>query len=257
MKAALLAVANVIAVLWQVLPTGLRRAIIKGLLVLESRGTDSARGLRRLFAIQDALNHVVAERAMALGRGIHPKHRLTRYHDFFIERIRDGEAVIDIGCGYGAVARSVAAARPGSRVLGVDYDDGRLAQAKSHPDTPSNLGFVKTDATVSVPDGPWDVVILSNVLEHIRDRPRFLRKLVATTQARRFLIRVPHFERDWTMPMRRELGVNYYSDDDHKIEHTKAEFLAEMVAAGLRPAELMTVWGEIWSALEVETTSRV
>jgi 2-polyprenyl-3-methyl-5-hydroxy-6-metoxy-1,4-benzoquinol methylase len=117
----------------------------------------------------------------------------------------------------------------------------------AHTDTPANLSFVKTDATVSVPAGPWDVVILSNVLEHIRDRPGFLRKLVATTGARRFLIRVPHFERDWKMVLRKELGANYYSDDDHKIEHTLAEFQAEISKAGLRPVELQTMWGEIWA----------
>ena len=77
--------------------------------------------MKRLFALQDALDHVVNERAMIYGKGEHPKHRLMRYHDFFIENIADGEKVIDIGCGYGAVARSIARARPGSIVMGVDW----------------------------------------------------------------------------------------------------------------------------------------
>ena len=52
------------------------------------------------------------------------------------------------------------------------------------------------------------------------------------------------------MPLRRELGVNYYSDPDHKIEHTIAEFEAEMADAGLAVSELLTPWGEIWATCE-------
>jgi len=169
---------------------------------------------------------------------------------FFVDRIEANDRVLDVGCGYGAVARSIARSRPQATVLGVDYDLGRLNQARSN-DNPSNLSFVEADAAKSVPEGPWTVVVLSNVLEHIVDRPGFLSALVATTGAERFLIRVPHFERDWKMPMRKELGVYYYSDDDHKIEHTRAEFRAETEEAGLQIDELHTLWGEIWSALSV------
>jgi 2-polyprenyl-3-methyl-5-hydroxy-6-metoxy-1,4-benzoquinol methylase len=249
MKSIALGAANALSVLWRLLPARLRLYFVKGLFVLESRGGDTSGALKRLFDMQDALEHVVNERAMAHGNGIHPKHRLTRYHDFFVERVRDGERVIDIGCGYGAVTRSIARARPRSRVLGVDYDKGRLNQAKAHPDTPPNLSFVETDALKHVPQGPWDVVVLSNVLEHIRARPEFLRRLRETTGARRFLIRVPLFERDWKMAMRREVGANYYSDNDHKIEHTRSEFLADMRNAGLAPQETLLIWGEIWCDL--------
>ena len=248
MKAVLLKVANVLALLWRVLPQRLRHLILKGLFVLELRGADTGAAMGRLFNVQDALEHVVNERAMIHGRGEHPKHVLTRYHDFFVGQITDGERVLDVGCGYGAVARSIARARPKSRVIGVDYDDGRLAQAQAS-DNPANLSFVKSDATKSVPEGPWDVVVLSNVLEHIVDRPGFLAALIATTHAKRFLIRVPHFERDWKMPLRRQLGVNYYSDDDHKIEHTRAEFESETKAAGLTLEQMNTPWGEIWAVL--------
>ncbi len=130
----------------------------------------------------------------------------------------------------------------------MDYDKGRLGQARGS-DNPSNLSFVELDATKSVPPGPWDVVVLSNVLEHIVDRVGFLSALVANTQAKKFLIRVPHFERDWKMPMRRAVGANYYSDPDHKIEPTQAEFRDETARAGLVIDELITPWGEIWATL--------
>jgi SAM-dependent methyltransferase len=255
MKRLLLKVADGLSLLWRLLPERARRLFIKGLFVLESRGQDTGAGLRRLFALQDDLEHVVNERALAHGRGIHPKHRLTRYHDFFIERIGDGERVLDVGCGYGAVARSIARAHPRSRVVGVDYDRGRLGQARAM-DNPRNLDFVESDATKNVPEGPWDVVVLSNVLEHISDRVGFLTALRERTGARRFLIRVPLFERDWKLPMRRAVGANYYSDPDHKIEPSLEEFRDETGRAGLTIDELLTPWGEIWASLAVNGAVR-
>jgi SAM-dependent methyltransferase len=249
-KRTLLAIADVLGLLWQIIPQRLRHIFVKGLFVLESRGHDSGAALARLFAIQDDLEHVVNERALAYGRGEHPKHRLIGYHTFFIERIADGQQVLDIGCGYGAVARSIARARPNARVIGVDNDKGRLLQAHAALN-PENLAFVESDATKSVPKGAWDVVVLSNVLEHIADRVGFLGALIATTGAERFLIRVPLFERDWKLPMRRELGANYFSDPDHKIEPMLSEFRMETNEAGLAVDELMTVWGEIWASLHV------
>jgi len=250
MKAFGLKVANVLALVWQLLPMRLRHLLLKGMFVLESRGPDTGAALKRLFTLQDDLDHVVNERAMIHGKGEHPKHRLMRYHDFFIENISDGQRVIDIGCGYGAVARSIARARPKSQVIGVDYDPKRLAEARAR-DNPANLSFVEADATQAVPQGPWDVVVLSNVLEHIVDRHAFLTALIDKTKARRFLIRVPLFERDWRLAMRREVGANYYSDPDHEIEPTQEEFRRETAAAGLTVEQLGTPWGEIWSVLRV------
>ncbi len=248
MKAFLLAVANGLSLVWRLLPQRLRHLLIKGLFVLESRGSDTGAALGRLFALQDDLEHVVNERALAHGRGEHPKHRLMRYHDFFIERIGEGDRVLDVGCGYGAVARSIARARPGATIVGLDHDKGRLAQARG-ADNPGNLSFVEADATRQVPPGPWDVVVLSNVLEHIADRIGFLKALIETTGAGRFLIRVPLFERDWKLPMRREVGANYFSDSDHKIEPMREEFRVETAAAGLEIDEMILLWGEIWCAL--------
>ena len=89
-----------------------KRYLVTGLLVLESRGSKPADSLRRLFVLQDKLDWIINERAMAYGGDVHPKHRLMRYHDFFVERIAAGSRVLDIGGGYGAVARSIASRVP-------------------------------------------------------------------------------------------------------------------------------------------------
>jgi len=141
LKSFLLDVANLLAWVWRLLPGRLRSSLLTGLFVLDSRDANPADGLRRLFALKDRLEWVINERAMTYGKGEHPKHRLTEYHRFFIDRISDGERVLDVGCGYGAVARSIAHARPRSVVTGIEMNGMRLAQARS-ADNPPNLSFV-------------------------------------------------------------------------------------------------------------------
>ncbi len=245
MKAAILAIARALSWPYRLLPARLRHGAIFGLFVLEGRAGDPRAGLRNLFALWDKLDLAVSERAMALGHGEHPKHRLTDYHRFFTRRLDRDVRVLDIGCGYGAVAASIAADAPGRHVTGVDIDAGNVARARANHSL-ANLTFIEADATAALPAGPWDAVVLSNVLEHIDNRVDFLRAIVRDAAPRQILIRVPLFERHWHLPLRAELGVSYVSDPDHKIEHRLAEFRDEATAAGLEIAELQTLWGEIW-----------
>ena len=183
---------------------------------------------------------------MAFGNGIHPKHRLTDYHDFFVENIEDKETVIDVGCGYGAVARTIAKNCPKSQILGIDINKESIDTAKRE-NTYNNLSFRCCDAIKMRMSTDWDVVILSNILEHIDDRIEFIIQLRSSIKPKKFLIRVPLFERNWEMALKKELGVNYYSDDDHKIEHSIKEFYEEMTTSGLKIKEMKTKWGEIWA----------
>ncbi|MFH1634448.1 MAG: class I SAM-dependent methyltransferase [Chloroflexota bacterium] len=132
--------------------------------------------------------------ANVYGGGVSPKHRLIKYHDFFVERVGKGEKVMDIGCGIGAVAYDVAE-RSGAYVTGVDLNADSIATARekfAHPRVEYRVG----DALKEFPDERFDVVILSNVLEHLPERPSFLRKVQAVVNPSRILIRVPLFERD-------------------------------------------------------------
>lgn len=231
--------------LWRILPGRFRDAVLTGLLVLESRG-NAAQGLRRLFLIKDRLEWVINERAMVYGDGVHPKHRLMSYHDFFVDRIPAGASVLDIGCGYGVVARSIARRVAGCAVVGVELSEENYQRACAG-ELPSNLSFVNADARTALPEGHWDVVVLSNILEHIEDRTGFLQDILRQATPRKVLIRVPLFERDWQMPMRKELGVYYFSDSEHFIEHRLDELMQELSTVGLRQVNQITLWGEIWA----------
>ncbi len=233
----------------RVFPWFSRHFLLRLGLFVESRLGSPRSSLKRLFALADDLDRLIAERATAYGEGTNPKHRLTGYHDFFVARIAPGSRVLDIGSGIGVLARSIADRVPGSIVVAMDVNPEILRQARLRP-LRGNLTFVEADASQNIPQGPWNVVVLSNVLEHIANRVLFLKMVLDKAQPERFLLRVPLFERHWHMPLRREVGADYRSDPTHTIEHTIAEFEGEMKAAGLRLVERITLWGEIWAHAE-------
>jgi hypothetical protein len=252
MKAFGLKLANAFAVVWRLIPQRWRFFLLKGMFVLESRDADAGRGLARLFAVQDALEHVVNERAMVYGQGEDPKHKLTRYHDFFVEHVADGSRVLDVGCGYGAVARSIACAAEctgywrGLRQGASRASDGKRQSAQS--------SFVEADATKSVPPGPWGIVVRPRA--YCRSYELFVSdnrndECEAFSRSRAF-VRTRLENADAA-----HCGANYYSDPDHKIEPIQTEFREETARAGLAIDELTTPWGEIWAVLRpLERVSR-
>jgi SAM-dependent methyltransferase len=215
---------------------------------------DRRRAVRELLTTYDTVYREADLAAIAYDEGVHPKHRLTRYHDFFVERVRAGETVLDIGCGKGELAYDLVV-RGGVSVVGVDHDPGHLAFARAHF-VHERLAFHDGDVLTGLPAGEFDVVVLSNVLEHIGPRVAFLRDVVASTRPGRLLLRVPVYERDWTVPLKAELGLPSYSDPDHEIEYDEQLFRNELAEAGLAATELVHTWGEIWAVAEQRDSGR-
>ncbi|MGE5506090.1 MAG: methyltransferase domain-containing protein [Actinomycetota bacterium] len=218
--------------------------IVAALVAKRAAQVAPAEALRLLLRLDNTLYALTGRYAVAYGGGDHTKHRHTRYFDFFVERCRTGEQVADIGCGGGALAQALAA--KGCRVQAVDLSAANIAAARArhdHPGVTWRVGDATTAGTVE----PCEVVILSNVLEHIAGRPDFLRRTVAATGAKRLLIRVPLFERDWRVPLKRELGVEHRLDPTHETEYTLAEFEAEMAEADVAIVAAEVHWGEIWA----------
>jgi 2-polyprenyl-3-methyl-5-hydroxy-6-metoxy-1,4-benzoquinol methylase len=204
-----------------------------------------ADGLRRLFRLDDHLRQRIDGLAIELDRGVHAKHRLMAYHEFFVERVRPGESVLDIGCGKGELAYDLAV-RAQAQVTGVDFSPTVLAFARERFGAPG-LDFVEADALTWRPPRPFDVVVLSNVLEHVADRVGLLGRLCELAAPQRVLIRVPSIERDWIVPLRRELGLSYFSDPTHETEYTVEQLQEEVAGAGLELQELVQRWGELWA----------
>ena len=237
---------SIIAFPFKVIPESIRRNILFSLLVIESRVCNPKKTLKNLFLLKDKLEILINERALRYGEGEHPKHKLMKYHDYFINNIPNDSSVLDIGCGYGIVARSIAEKVKGVVVTGIDNDRDRLNQAKSNNHF-KNLSFIFENNLKTKNNKKYDVLVMSNILEHVEKRVDFIKKIVQSVSAEIILIRVPLFERHWELPMRKELGVNYFSDSTHFIEHTKEEFKKEISDAGLRIDNMQILWGEIWA----------
>lgn len=175
-------------------------------------------------------------------KGLHPKKRLTAYHQFFINNINQGDAVLDVGFGDGSLSFDVS--KKAKRVVAIDLNEKNLKIAREKYSVP-NIEYIMGDATKSLPAENFDVIILSNVLEHIEKRVEFLEKI--KNIAPKILIRVPLLDRDWITLYKKELGVEYRSDKTHFTEYTLVSLREELEKAGLRLLDYSIQFGEIWT----------
>ncbi len=201
-----------------------------------------------LFGLDSTIYGMLGEAAISADGDLHPKHRLMKYHDFFCGHIQAGDRVIDLGSGVGALACSIAA-RCRATVVGLDWSEKNLALSRARADAAGMSAlavFEFGDITTHRVPGCFDVVVLSNVLEHIRERENHLSMWREWYSPSRFLIRVPAFDRDWRVPYKKELGVEWRLDDTHETEYTRAQLEHELSGAGLEIAECTAIWGEYW-----------
>jgi SAM-dependent methyltransferase len=227
----------------RVFPFRMRLALCH--LICETSTFQSSRGtLVELFKLHELIEAEIDRCAVRYGNGVHPKHRLTNYHEFFTRRLKPGEVVLDIGCGSGAVAYSMATV--GAFVTGIDLSEENIRIARQcyrHP----NLVFMVGDATKTLPEGQFNTVVASNVLEHIADRTGFLQFVQKNIMPARWLLRVPAYDRTWLIPLRQELGLSPFSDPTHVTEYTMKSFIQEMSSAGMTIRHIERAWGELWA----------
>jgi SAM-dependent methyltransferase len=227
------------------MPTRLMRGLFRFWLSVLGSDPDRRRSVRELLITYDDAYRALDLAAIEYDDGVHAKHRLTGYHEFFVERVAPDERVLDVGSGKGELAYDLVM-RSGATVVGVDHNPSHLDFARSHF-SHERLEFRSGDVLDGLPEGHFDVVVLSNVLEHLGPRVEFLRRLVASASPSKFLIRVPVYARDWTVPLKAEVGMLAYWDPDHEIEYDPESFRAELAEAGLDVTELVLTWGEIWA----------
>lgn len=108
---------------------------------------------------------------------------LATAHKRLAEILKPGQAVLDIGCGTGAITRGIAeAVGPAGRVAGMDVNDDLLAQARqAHADLP-NLSFEKGDIYALPYKDAFDIVTSSRVLQWLADPRAALHSMIAATK---------------------------------------------------------------------------
>jgi protein-L-isoaspartate O-methyltransferase len=145
------------------------------------------------------------------------------------EETRDARKVLDLGGGSGVVTKTLASLA--SNVIYADLDSHNVAAARATCAELSNVSIVLGDGlVVAEQDGPFDLICLFHVLEHL-DRPT--EALAALRRhGERLLIEVPDVESNWLTEIRRREGLPLHSDDDHVTEFTDRGLLECLKTAG-------------------------
>lgn len=201
--------------------------------------------VKLLLNLHGRLYRLIGVFAIKAEGGLHPKHRLMRYHDFFVDRVTGNDTVLDIGCGNGALAFDLA--KKAKRVVAIDTNAKNRTSWEGQYKA-ANIEYLVADATSYHPTATFDIIVLSNVLEHIEHRVDFLKSIKEFAPA--LLIRVPMSDRDWLTPYRQELGLESRLDDTHCTEYTLDSFRNELTEAGLTIREYSVQFGEIWSVVK-------
>ncbi len=100
------------------------------------------------------------------------------------------QSVLEVGCGEGFVLRYLAERRPDWRLAGCDISAGAVAYARQQcpPSVSLRVGNIYR---LPLPPASFDLVICSEVLEHLDDVPAALAELKRVSRGH-VLITVPH-----------------------------------------------------------------
>lgn len=92
-------------------------------------------------------------------------------------KVASGDRVLDAGCGTGIVARTAATHIPDARVIGVDLNEGMLAEARRQ-DTEQRARW-EAGALESLPfaEGVFDIVLCQQALQFVPERTPVLEEM--------------------------------------------------------------------------------
>ena len=184
--------------------------------------------------------------------GVHPKHKIINYKDWFNSNISKDDVVLDIGSKTGEMAYHMS--KKCKKVFGIEIEKHSFSDAMNSYKN-NNLKFLLGDATKfkysDHIDGEISVLTMSNVLEHIDDRVSFLQDIIKQVNLKdnkvKILIRVPSIEREWVTPLKRDMGVEWRLDRTHFTEYTKEQLNNELESINYVNSEIDTRFGEIYA----------
>lgn len=77
--------------------------------------------------------------------------------------------VLDLGAGTGMLTERVAAAFPAARITLLDGSEAMLAEARGRLGDGERFTYLHGDLRDPLPDGPWDAVVSTLAIHHLRD----------------------------------------------------------------------------------------
>jgi SAM-dependent methyltransferase len=98
--------------------------------------------------------------------GLDRAQRMSRLLSLALRDVAAPACILDLGCGDGTAAGLAARHNPGHRMIGLDWSAGSLRQARRLGLTAVRAGI---DVALPVASGAADVVIMSELIEHLVD----------------------------------------------------------------------------------------
>ncbi len=166
--------------------------------------------------------------------------RIERELLFSMVGVKEGERVLDAGCGTGIYSTELA--RRGGRVTAIDYSSEMIVQAKTKALKEGlNIDFIKADALkLPFPDGHFDLVISVCMLCFIKERASALIEMKRVLRpGGRIAITLLNSRSPWAI-IRRAKGLvkdTAYNSADFL---TPAEVESSLAKAGFKEIEVRT-----------------
>ncbi len=168
---------------------------------------------------------------------LHPKHLFDEgYSASYQSYLHPGINFLDIGSGVGTAC--ILAAKNGAKcVVGIENNQNNIQIANRRAVQASvAIIFLEYDLEVGkLPfvDRFFDLVIFTNVLEHLNNRIPILRELKRVKKGNGIaIISVPNANTTWKKNLRLA-GIDSRDDSDHKIEYSEMTLKRELSEAGL------------------------
>lgn len=161
-------------------------------------------------------------------------------------KIRSTDTVIDVGCGDGE--HSYFCARQGAEVLFVDMDAAKLsaAEKKIRASPAHAYRAILSDCNpIPLPDATGDVIICTEVLEHVADPRQFVEELVRVAKPGAHLVVTVPDARSEKLVAATAPEV-YFQEPNHIRTFDQGELRAHLVDSGLEIQSEQSL-GSYWS----------
>ena len=166
-------------------------------------------------------------------------------HDIIVSYVRPGTRVLDVGCATGQLSRRLVE-ELGCSAVGVEMCAGAAKQAQQWCEKVV-VGDISSEGLWSALDGPFDYVLMADVLEHLPSPEKVLRKsLDWLRKDGRAIVAVPNVAH-WSIRRNLLLGRWDYEprgimDDTHLRFYTRATLARLIEESGYRVESMSAVY---------------
>jgi len=158
---------------------------------------------------------------------IHPKHLIAVEKPWYLNYIKKSDIILDIGCGSGEA--SVNSSKKAKSIVGFDIDSQNIKFARilAKSQHLTNVEFSTMDANKKLPfkNDQFTKIFVFDVLEHLKNRSRTIKEIKRILKKNGSLLLVVDNPNTSWKKEKKEAGLFYYADRDHKYEYPKEEII--------------------------------